>query len=295
MVRNIVRKAAILAPVLAGLTLGAAGTATARDQTCLWKIRGDHNAVYLLGSIHMLPPDAWPLPPAMDRAFRKAQRVVFEADLGDTVEAGLLMLQMAALPQGVTLSTVLPTALHQRLVTSLTRLGGDPGTLEAVKPWFAAITITGLELQSAGYDASDGIDMRLWNRAVREAKQTGGLEILAHQIEIMNNLSMNEQVELLRQSLDELEQVSSELGRLTRLWRTGRAEALARVLAATFKQAPNAYRRLVVERNRAWLPKIEAMTHADGDVLVVVGVLHLVGRGGLVTLLKSRGYQVVQQ
>ncbi len=293
--RSISRRPARLVPALLGLVLTVAGAAGAREHTCLWWITGDHNTVYLLGSIHMLPPDAWPLPPAMDRAFQRADRVVFEADLGDTVEAGLLILQRAALPHGATLSTVLPPALHHRLAATVARLGGDMETLEGVKPWFAAVTVTGLELRSAGYDASDGIDMRLWNRAVHEGKKTGGLETLAHQIEIMDSFTMEEQIELLRQALDELDQVGPELHRLTRLWRSGQTQPLAETLAATFKDAPNAYRRLVVERNRAWLPKIEAMTHENGDVLVVVGVLHLVGPNGLVEKLRSHGLLVMQQ
>ncbi|NOZ96003.1 MAG: TraB/GumN family protein [Acidobacteria bacterium] len=295
MVRNIVRKAAILVPVLAGLTLGAAGTATARDHTCLWKITGDHNAVYLLGSIHMLPPDAWPLPNPMQRAFDHAKRVVFEADLGDTVGAGMLMLQRAALPRGTTLSTLLPPELHRRFVAALAKVDGDPETLEGVKPWFASMTLASLELQAAGYQASEGIDLRLWSEAIEAGKKTGGLETLAHQIEILDSFTMQEQIELLRQTLDELDQVAPQLGTMTQLWRTGQADALAKMLISTFKDAPKAYQKLVVERNQAWLPHIEAMTHEDGDVLVVVGVLHLVGPSGLVEALRSHGLLVIQQ
>ncbi len=288
-----------IVPVLVILVVGIAlllpRTTGAGEHTCLWRITGDHNTVYLLGSIHMLPPDAWPLPRPMERAFEEVDRVVFEADLGNTVEAGFLMLQRAALPKGTTLSTLLPPELHRRLVKAIGDLGGDPETLEGVKPWFAAMTLSSLELQAAGYQASNGIDLRLWSQAVRAGKKTGGLETLAHQIEILDGFTTQQQIELLRQTLHELDQVAPQVGTMTQMWRTGQADALARILKSTFEDAPRAYRRLVVERNQAWLPKIEEMTHENGDVLVVVGVLHLVGPGGLVEVLRSHGLLVIQQ
>jgi len=267
----------------------------AGGSTSLWKVSGHHNTVYLLGSIHMLPPDAWPLPKPMERAFQKASKVVFEADLGDAVEAGMLMLQRAGLPRGATLSSLLPPALHRRLIAAIGRLGGDPETMEGVKPWFAAMTLTSLEVQAAGYQASEGIDLRLWRRAAAAGKKTAGLETLAQQVDILDSFTTAEQIELLRQTLNELDRVVPELTTLTRLWRTGKAGPLAKLLGSTFEDAPGAYQKLVVERNRAWLPKIEAMTHEDADVLVVVGVLHLVGPKGLVATLRSRGLSVVQQ
>jgi len=283
--------------ILLGLVLALVPSLPARagGHTCLWRVTGDHNAVYLLGSIHMLPPAAWPLPAAMQQAFGAAHRVVFEADLGDTVEAGVLMLQRSALPRGTTLSDLLPPDLHARLQTALRELGLDPARLEEVEPWFAAMTLASLELQSAGYQASEGIDLRLWSRAVQAGKTTAGLETLAHQVEILDSFTMPEQIELLRQTLEELDRIAPQLDSMTELWRTGKAEELAQLLQSTFEDAPRAYAKLVDERNRAWLPKIVAMTHEDGDVLVVVGVLHLVGPTGLVQALCSHGFTVTQQ
>jgi hypothetical protein len=54
------------------------------------------------------------------------------------------------------------------------------------------------------------------------------------------------------------------------------------------------YQRLLVGRNRAWLPKIEALFSRPGHAFVVVGAAHLVGPDGLVAMLKAKGYQLVQ-
>ena len=54
------------------------------------------------------------------------------------------------------------------------------------------------------------------------------------------------------------------------------------------------YRRLLLERNQAWLPKLEALFARKGRSFVVVGAAHLVGPDGLLTMLKSKGYTVEQ-
>ena len=54
------------------------------------------------------------------------------------------------------------------------------------------------------------------------------------------------------------------------------------------------YQRLLVERNRNWLPKIEALFARHGPAFVVVGAAHLVGPDGLLAMLRGQGLHVEQ-
>jgi len=49
-----------------------------------------------------------------------------------------------------------------------------------------------------------------------------------------------------------------------------------------------------IDRNDAWLPKIEQRLKTPGhdDTLVVVGALHLLGNDGVVEKLRAKGYRV---
>ena len=78
-------------------------------------------------------------------------------------------------------------------------------------------------------------------------------------------------------------------------WRAGDAQALWNGLAADMRaRYPRLYAHINVERNDAWLPKLEARLQAPGDddTLVVVGALHLLGGDGVVEKLRARGYRV---
>jgi uncharacterized protein YbaP (TraB family) len=67
------------------------------------------------------------------------------------------------------------------------------------------------------------------------------------------------------------------------------------VALADIKSDPLMYQRLLVERNRNWMPKIEALFARRGKTLVVVGAAHLLGPDGLIAMLKAKGYTVEQQ
>ncbi len=51
---------------------------------------------------------------------------------------------------------------------------------------------------------------------------------------------------------------------------------------------------LISDRNTVWLPKIEAYVDATGTTFVAVGLGHLLGDGGLPTLLARAGYTVTR-
>ena len=61
------------------------------------------------------------------------------------------------------------------------------------------------------------------------------------------------------------------------------------------KDDPLMYQRLLVERNRNWLPRIEALFARPRPAFVVVGAAHLVGPDGLIAMLRAKGVRVDQQ
>jgi uncharacterized protein len=52
---------------------------------------------------------------------------------------------------------------------------------------------------------------------------------------------------------------------------------------------------IIDDRNRRWLPQIEKLLAQGDNALVVVGAAHLVGKDGVIELLRDRGYTVEQQ
>ena len=82
---------------------------------------------------------------------------------------------------------------------------------------------------------------------------------------------------------------------LVEAWKAGDAATVERIVLADVKQEPLIYQRLLVDRNKNWLPELEALIARPRPAFVVVGAAHLVGPEGLVALLSAKGYRVEQQ
>jgi len=82
--------------------------------------------------------------------------------------------------------------------------------------------------------------------------------------------------------------------KLVEAWRSGDAATVEKIVLADLKAEPVLYQRLLVERNRNWMPKLEALFARPKHALVVVGAAHLVGPDGLLAALRAKGYTVEQ-
>jgi hypothetical protein len=82
---------------------------------------------------------------------------------------------------------------------------------------------------------------------------------------------------------------------LIRAWKGGELDRLETIVNSSFRDHPEVYQRLLVDRNARWIPKIEALLAGDVPALVIVGTGHLVGADSVVAMLGAKGYTVTQQ
>jgi len=262
----------------------------------LWKATGRQNVVYLVGSVHMLTKDYYPLSPALDAAFKDANLLVEEADLAEMLspESQMKMLMRGMLPENQSLQKVLSTKTYTDVSKRLSDLGMPIEPLQRFKPWLLALTIMSIGWQNAGFDPELGLDKHFYDRALAEGKQIQGLETADYQISRFDQMTTDQQDRMLSESLKELDGEQSEVTRLADAWRIGDAPTVERIVLQSLKEDPVMYQRLLVERNRNWLPRLESYFARQGRTFVVVGAAHLVGPDGLLALLKAKGYQIEQ-
>ena len=145
-----------------------------------------------------------------------------------------------------------------------------------------------------GLDPESGLDRYLMTRAAEAGKPAQGLESAAAQIQMLADMSADEQNQLLREALEQAEVGDEQVMRLHESWRNGDAATLLRDMAEPMKRDyPALYARINVERNDAWLgPLQQRLRDGQGTTLVVVGALHLLGNDGVVEKLRALGYKV---
>ena len=274
------------------VALALLGSLTARAQSPVWAIRGAHNTVYLAESVHLLKAGNSALPPAFDRAYTDARVIVMELDLSsiDSTAIQGWMLEHGTFKGDATLRATLGEQRYQRLAVESQRLGLPVEGLEAFEPWAIALTLTDLEYLKLGYDPEQGVEEQIQHRAIADRKEIRGLETIEQELGQLEHLSYEQQARFLDLTLDEMHDAESDTDELLAAWRAGDTRRLAGMLSDEYQTFPELYRALVTERNKRWLPQIERFLTDDRDYMVLVGALHLVGKDGLLDLLKTQGY-----
>lgn len=282
--------------VIAWLAFAPFASRAGNGHHMFWEVKGAHNTVYLLGSVHMLKAADSSLPPEVLAAYKRSHTLVMELNLNDAGAESLLGsgLESATLPEGQTLSTVLGSELYASYLTRAKPLGLDPDTTARFQPWFAALILEQLTLAQSGYEASAGVDAQFAQRAQADHKPIIGLETMAEQMGFFAHLTLDEQRQFLRSTLKDLDTADSDTAAVVRAWERGDVKELERLARQEFDEAPALMRQLTTERNRKWLPRIAALLNDDQDDLVIVGAMHLIGDDGLVALLKRQGSDAVQ-
>ena len=288
------RRTVLCAILIASFTLVHATTAAARD--FLWKATGKSGVVYLVGSIHLLTADFYPLSPALDRTFQDSDILVEEVDLAELLAPAvqMQMLTRGMLPSGQSLDKVVSPATFAEVTKRVAELGLPIEPLTRFKPWSLALTLAAMAWQKAGFDAELGLDKHFYDLARRAGKKVQGLETAEYQISRFDDLPMADQERLLADTLKDAETEMANVTALASAWKTGDAPTVERFVLEDLKHDPQMYQRLLVERNRNWMPKIEALFNRAGHAFVAVGAAHLVGPDGLIAILKAKGYAVEQ-
>lgn len=264
----------------------------------IWKATGrTGGTVYLAGSVHLLSSEYYPLAPAFDEAFNASDLLVEEVDMAEMLapSAQAMLLRRGMMPAGQTLESVLTPETMKVVSDKVAELGLPLQPLQLFKPWSLALTLQGLEWQKAGFDAELGLDRHFYDRATKAGKAVQGLETLEFQISAFDNLPMPLQDRMLAQTLKEMATTKDAVGELARAWKAGDAAAIEKVVLKDLESEPEMYQRLLVARNNAWLPKIDALFSRPKPAMVIVGAAHLVGRDGLIQKLRAKGYTVTQQ
>lgn len=285
----------ILAVVCLVIPIHAQSQATARHT--LWKVQGKEASVYLLGSVHVLKASDYPLAAPIEAAFSKASVVAFETDIGalDDPAVAMKLMSKSQLPEGETLGTQLSPEVYKLWTKQVSESGLPTELFDRFTPGMAAVTISLLEMQKLGLEPRHGVDKHFFALARKSGKEILPLEPIEFQINLLTGFSKEEGEGLLKATLKEIDNLKKDLAKLLQAWKTGDAVALESLLNEAMKESPAIYKRMLTDRNQNWLPKIEELARGKKNAVVIVGAAHLVGKDGVVELLRKKGATVIQE
>jgi uncharacterized protein YbaP (TraB family) len=266
---------------------------TVQADAPVWKVSKGNFHIYIGGTIHILEEQDYPLPAEFEQAYELAEKLVFEVDIAqvNTLEFQQKLLQKALYRDGSTLASHLQPATFNQLQEFMIQRGIPLENLLSFKVGMLLTILTVNELQRNGIQGM-GVDQYFNLKAREDKKPIAALETIEQQIEFLTSLGEGEEDQIVLQTIEELEHFGEEFSTLKSAWRSGDMPALIEVGLQDFLAFPRAYESMLVNRNRAWIPGIEAMLEDEQVEYVLLGVLHLVGNDSVLAMLKARGYHV---
>ncbi len=262
----------------------------------LWEVSGAKNSVYLLGSIHLLRPQDYPLPTALDTAYSDAEVLIMEVDMDDL---NPFATQAAFTTYGVlhddkTLRDLMGSELYEQALIAADAINIPLDMLNKTEPWYAAMTIEIMMLDRIGFDPTLGVEMYMMSKAQSDGKRIDGFETVEEQIQFLDGMSMQAQRDMLMSTLTESAKLGEIMDELIDAWRHGDVAHLKSGMLDDLAKHEELNKALVTDRNRRWVERIEDLLDDDDDYLIVVGALHLIGDQGVPNLLKQQGIGIYQ-
>lgn len=272
----------------APLTEREAFPAPVYERGLLWRVSRDGQPdSYLFGTIHISDPAVMAFDPSIQQAFEASKQFVLEVVLDP--EAVQEMQMSMFYHEGETLSAQTGAELFDA-VRSLAPAHGIPDELlDYMRPWAIYMTL------SVPPGGGMPMDLALMLEAERSGMPVFGLESVAEQTSVLGDLSMSEQLELLKQTVCHYDQLQKETGAMVGMYverdLAGLLTESMRYTMANARTDERVFESLIWRRNRTMFQRLKPLLE-QGSSFVAVGALHLPGERGLLALLARDGYRV---
>lgn len=264
------------------------GSFAQETSSLLWKISGNNLAKpsYLFGTIHMLPEDKYFFTENMKNALSSTEVLALEADMDIPLSEQMKMAMEMMMPSGKSWSDYM-TAEEYLLVKAafIDSLGIKEKKLDKymkIKPiYVSGLILTDLLGKVKMYE------QELTSIAKKEKKTLIGLETIQEQMDIVSNISMEEQMDDLKKTTASMLRDYNEL---LDAYTTQNLNLLGE-LATKEDGFDRMEAKLLTERNDKWIVAMKDQL-AKNSTFFAVGAMHLVGDNGLISQLKAAGYTV---
>jgi hypothetical protein len=288
---------ALLILRLSGSLVSAQSAPSYSQKSFLWKVQSSRSTIYLLGSIHFLKDDVYPLNQTIENAYESSDKLVVEADINQLGNLDLKRLaDRAFYKSGDHIEKHVSPETYRLIKKESASLGMPVDLIGMQKPWLLALSFQAMQLMRLGYDPQHGVDYHFLARA-QGKKRILELESLDDQLKLLSGFSDKEQEQFLLYTLKTLSSMDSQVGSMVRAWASGDAQAMESILSEAAQLDASLapiVEKLFDERNMRMTSKIEGYLNSNGSYFVIVGAGHLVGKRGIVELLKNKGYGVEQ-
>ncbi len=268
-------------------TIQAQTTDNAQN-SLLWRISGNglEKPSYIFGTIHLIPKDDYFFTETMKEKFDSCENLVLEIDINLSLAEQINAAKQMMFPDGKTLKDYMTENEFSRFKTYLSdSLGIKESTfkqIQRIKPLFSSgLILRDLTGKTKTYEEEFN------KRAKKNKMKISGLETLQFQMDLINNISIEDQVKMLLED-DMKTNPLDDYKKLLSFYKAQNLDSL-KVLINSDDSMAELGDKFLKDRNADWISKIEKLISKNSS-FIAVGAGHLAGNDGVLNLLRQKGY-----
>lgn len=258
-----------------------------KDNSLLWKIEGKGiKTSYLMGTFHMLPQADFELKEKVKKAFDNAEQIVLELDMDDPAMQSKMM-QHIMLKDGKNLKDFMTDEESEFLDKELTKsFGQGLAAFGQMKP----LAITSMITMSLMGKQPASFEMTFVKMAQEQQKEILGLETVAEQMKVFDDISYESQLDDIIEMLSDKEITNDFFAKMIDSYKKEDLKSLMNQMEEQMDD-PKDMAIMLDNRNKNWIPLIGEMA-TEKSTFFGVGAGHLPGKNGVINLLIKAGYEV---
>lgn len=261
----------------------------------IWVVKDPDTTIYLFGTFHAMDGKHDWFNDEVKTAFDSAREVVLELPPTDNpAELQPVIMKHAVDLAGKPLSEKLSPETREKYSKALADIGVPVAAFDRFRPFFAALTLVMAHAQKLGFSGEKGAEAALTKAARDAGKPISGLETMDFQLSMFADMSEEDQIEMLDQTLDQLAEIGTSFNRMNALWTKGDAEGFAALMQEMNASSPELFKVIFTQRNARWAEWVDQRLDTPGTVFVAVGTGHLAGKDSVQDMLKARGIEAAR-
>lgn len=278
----------VIAWMVLWLAISPAWSGVPTEKSLLWELSGNgiKNPSYLFGTIHLQCKNRLTLSANRQKYLNGANQVYLELDF-DHPNLKQELAKYTQMPRGKNLKQLLGPKKYRRAQKFFEKnLNLTLDYFSTTKPFILAAlaTPTGLTCPTGSWEES------LSTTAQQKKIPILGLETVKEQFAVFDKLTLKEEVNMLMDVVDHPERNKKDFQSLLSAYNNQDLGKLQKIMESDVSSR-NFNRLLLDQRNRKWVPIITRVARSK-PTFFGFGAGHLVGKQGVISLLRKAGYTV---
>ncbi len=261
-----------------------------QESSLLWKVEGPgiKKGCYLFGTMHLISKDKFYFPEKLKKIVERSEALMMELPgLPNQMET----MKYVTLKEGSFFDYFTPEQTDSILVWAKEELNMSEETFRSTMTKMKPFVAVQMAVQMHFIGKTESYEMTLNKIALDRGMEIMGLETIADQMSIFDNLTKEQQNRMVMDGIREGDKAIELTETMQHLYVRKHVDSLYMMIQSDGGVLSEEQSSFLDERNQNWIPKIiEACKKKK--VFIAVGAGHLGGPEGVIRLLEKAGYTV---